>query len=56
MVTTTPRPTRLIKELVADPTVVITRGSTYDNRANLAGAFLKQIVQKYEARGSVDRN
>jgi hypothetical protein len=27
---------------------VITRGSTYDNRANLAPAFLQQIVRKYE--------
>jgi hypothetical protein len=48
MVTTTPRPTKLIKDLVADPTVAISRGSTYENRANLAGAFLQQIVKKYE--------
>jgi phage terminase large subunit-like protein len=48
MVTTTPRPTRLIKELVADPSVVISRGTTYKNRANLAGAFLQQIIKKYE--------
>jgi phage terminase large subunit-like protein len=34
--------------LIADPTTVITRGSTYDNRANLAPAFLQQIVRKYE--------
>jgi hypothetical protein len=27
---------------------VITRGSTYDNRANLAPAFLAQIIKKYE--------
>jgi hypothetical protein len=25
---------RLLRELIADPTTVITRGSTYDNRAN----------------------
>jgi phage terminase large subunit-like protein len=42
MVTTTPRPTRLIKELIADPTVVLTRGSTYENEGNLAGPFLAQ--------------
>jgi phage terminase large subunit-like protein len=48
MVTTTPRPTRLIKDLVADPTVAISRGTTYQNRANLAGAFLNQIIKKYE--------
>jgi phage terminase large subunit-like protein len=48
MVTTTPRPTKLIKDLVSDPTVAISRGSTYENRKNLAGAFLQQIVKKYE--------
>ena len=48
MVTTTPRPTRLLKSLVADPTVAISRGTTYQNRANLAGAFLQQIIKKYE--------
>jgi len=48
VVTTTPRPTRLLRELIADPTVAVTRGSTYENRANLASAFLGQIVRKYE--------
>lgn len=48
VVTTTPRPTRLIRELIASPTTVVTRGSTYDNRANLAPAFLDTIIRKYE--------
>jgi phage terminase large subunit-like protein len=48
VVTTTPRPTKLIRGLTADPTVVVTRGTTYDNRANLAPAFLGQIVRKYQ--------
>jgi phage terminase large subunit-like protein len=48
VVTTTPKPIRIIRELIADPTTVITRGSTYDNRANLAPAFLEQIIRKYE--------
>ena len=48
IVTTTPRPTRLLKNLVTDPTVAISRGTTYQNRANLAGAFLQQIIKKYE--------
>src|SRR3984893_18309073 len=39
VVTTTPKPIRIIRELIADPTTVITRGSTYDNRDNLAPAF-----------------
>jgi phage terminase large subunit-like protein len=48
VVTTTPRPSRLLRELMADPTVTVTRGSTYENRANLAPVFLGQIVRKYE--------
>jgi predicted phage terminase large subunit-like protein len=48
VVTTTPKPIRIIRELIGDPTTVITRGSTYDNRANLAPAFLAQIIKKYE--------
>jgi predicted phage terminase large subunit-like protein len=48
VVTTTPRPTKLIKMLVADPKVVVTRGSTAENRGNLAPAFLDQIVRRYE--------
>lgn len=48
VVTTTPRPTKLIRALIADPTAIVTRGSTYENRANLAPAFLEQIVRKYE--------
>ena len=48
IVTTTPKPTKLVKELIADPTTIITRGSTYDNRANLADAFVQKVVKKYE--------
>jgi phage terminase large subunit-like protein len=48
VVTTTPRPTPLIRELIADPTTVITRGSTFDNAANLAPAFLEKVKAKYE--------
>src|SRR5580698_9532490 len=48
VVTTTPKPIRIIRELIADPTTVITHGSTYDNRFNLPAAFLAQIVKKYE--------
>jgi hypothetical protein len=47
-VTTTPKPVRLIKELVGDPTTVIVRGSTYDNRRHLAPSFFEKIVATYE--------
>jgi phage terminase large subunit-like protein len=46
--TTTPSPISLIKNIVAEPTTVITRGSTYDNRANLAANFFTMITGKYE--------
>jgi phage terminase large subunit-like protein len=48
VVTTTPKPIKLIRELLADQTTAITRGSTFDNRANLAPAFLSQIITKYQ--------
>jgi predicted phage terminase large subunit-like protein len=48
VVTTTPRPTKLIRELLADPKVAVTRGRTVENEANLAPAFLAQIVRRYE--------
>jgi hypothetical protein len=49
-VSTTPRPSKLLKDLVSrkDGTVVISRGSTFENRANLAPAFLDSIVRKYQ--------
>lgn len=48
VVTTTPRPTKIVKGLVSDPTVRVTRGSTYDNRSNLAPAFFAEIIKRYE--------
>ena len=48
VVTTTPRPNKLIRALLADPKVVVTRGRTAENRAHLAPAFLDQIVRRYE--------
>ncbi len=48
LVTTTPRPTPLIRRLLADSTSHVTRGSTFANRANLAAAYLDQIVKRYE--------
>ena len=47
-VTTTPRPTPIIRELVADPGTECTGGSTYENFANLAPKFLRRILARYE--------
>ena len=46
--TTTPRPMALLKRLMASPTTVVTRASTYANRQNLAEAFLTEIASAYE--------
>jgi phage terminase large subunit-like protein len=50
LVTTTPRPIKLLKELLAreGKDVVVTRGSTFANSANLAGPFLETIRKRYE--------
>jgi phage terminase large subunit-like protein len=48
VVTTTPKPTKLIRDLLARKDCHVTRGSTYDNRSNLAKPFLDAIVKKYE--------
>ena len=36
VITTTPRPTKLIKQLVAEPDTIVTRASTFDNAHHLA--------------------
>lgn len=48
LITTTPRPIVLLRQIMKDPRTVITRGSTYDNAKNLAPAFLEQVKRKYE--------
>jgi phage terminase large subunit-like protein len=48
VVTTTPRPIPLLRQLLADPGTVVRRGSTYENTVNLAGTFKERILSKYE--------
>ena len=48
VVTTTPRPIPIIRELVGDQNATITRGSTYDNLPNLAESFASRIIDRYE--------
>lgn len=52
VITTTPRPIPIIRDLIAesheeDSGVVVTRGSTFENRANLAPSFLVAVEQRY---------
>ena len=48
VVTTTPKPVALLRELVARPDVIVTRGTTYDNEDNLAPSFYSHIRSQYE--------
>ena len=48
VVTGTPKPVKLVKDLIKQEGVVVTRGTTYENRANLAPAFFSDIIKKYE--------
>lgn len=50
LVTTTPRPIGLLRDLVRrnGVDVHVTHGTTYENKSNLPEAFLRQIVRKYE--------
>lgn len=46
--TTTPRIRQFLREILKDRATAITRGSTYENRANLPARFFDRIVSKYE--------
>ncbi len=46
--TTTPKNTPLLAEIMRDPRTVISRGSTFDNAPNLAPEFIAAIRDKYE--------
>ena len=50
VITTTPQPKRVIKELIArtDGSVYLVRGSTFDNAKNLAPSALQQLRNRYE--------
>jgi phage terminase large subunit-like protein len=48
VVTGTPKPVRLVKQLAARDDVVVTRGSTFDNAANLAPSALAELKARYE--------
>lgn len=47
VVTTTPRPTKLIRELIAKDTTYVTRGSTFDNAENLSPSALAEMQLRY---------
>ena len=48
VVTTTPKPIPLVKDLLKRKDTIITRGSTFENENNLADSSLKQLKERYE--------
>ena len=47
-VTTTPKPIGLLRELKEREDVMVTTGSTYENRDNLATEYIEHIKRRYE--------
>lgn len=48
LVTSTPKPTKLCKELIKEPDTIDVRGSTYDNKANLDAKYLAKMRSRFE--------
>ena len=47
VVTTTPRPSTFLRQLIDDPGTVVTRGSTFANRANLPASTVAEFERVY---------
>ena len=48
LVTTTPRPLQVLRDIVDDPSTYVVKGSTYENAGNLGSGFIDFIKRKYE--------
>lgn len=48
VITTTPKPKRVFKELEALPHTITTVGSSYENRANLSPYYFERVIARYE--------
>ena len=47
-VTTTPKPLRVLKKILADPKTLVVTASTYENLANLDDNFRDNVIRQYE--------
>lgn len=47
-ITTTPKPTKLLREILKNIKTVVTTGGTYDNAANLATTYIEAVKAQYE--------
>jgi len=50
VITTTPRPVKIIKQLVDDKDTIVTRAATFDNADFLAEGFVKRIAARFAGR------
>lgn len=48
LITTTPKPLKILKTLTKRSDVTLTRGSTYENLRNLAPSFIQNMKERYE--------
>lgn len=48
IVTTTPKPGKVLKDIMKDKKTVVTTGSSYENKANLSETFIDRIIARYE--------
>ncbi len=48
VITSTPKPIKIVKDIISDPDTVVTRASSYENSKNLSAQFFKNIIKKYE--------
>ena len=47
-ISTTPKPIKILRELVADKRTIVTGGHTRENIANLAPTFVENVIEAYE--------
>lgn len=48
LVTTTPKPIDTLLEIVRDADTIVTRGSSYENRANISPTYYEKVIRPYE--------
>lgn len=48
LITTTPRPLKILKQILSERGTVTTYGSTFENKGNLAPKFLQRLTENYE--------
>jgi phage terminase large subunit-like protein len=48
VVTTTPKPTKLVRKILKDAKTYVTGGSTFDNADNLAPTYIEAVRNQYE--------